>query len=134
MRTARHHQAGDFLSTKASEALDPHTRLQAFKISVFRGAENLHPFLSEISIETGQREAGAIDGGLANLSMKPDARPVQFYLQLLGMRIVKTLNRNHGNAFSLTAGRCDRLRCRLLRHKRLTFNADGADFPTRTLR
>ncbi len=70
---------------------------------MLRRTENLDAFLSEISIESGERESRTIDGRLADFSMKPDAWAFQLHLQLLGVRIVKTFHRDHRHAFSSIA-------------------------------
>jgi hypothetical protein len=68
-------------------------------------AEDLDAFLGEVRVETGKRETRTIDGRFADFSMKPDARPFQFHLQLFGVRIVETLDRYDWNCFALTARR-----------------------------
>ena len=80
-------------------------------------AQHLHAFLSEISIETRERKAGPVDGGLANFAMKSDPRPLQFHLQLFGVRVVKALDRNNRDAFLSIAWRCNRLGPALFRHE-----------------
>ena len=72
-------------------------------------AKNLDAFLGEISIETGEREAGTINGRLADLAMKPNARPFQFHLQLLRVGIVKTFDGNHRHCLALMTRRS--IRC-----------------------
>ena len=79
--------------------------------------QHLHALLGEVGVKTRQREAGAIDGGLANLPMEPNPRPFQLHLQHLGVRIVKALDRNNRDAFPLIAWRGDRLGRALFRHE-----------------
>ena len=81
------------------------------------GPEHLHALLGEISVETREREPGAIDGGLANFPMEPNPRPFQVHLQLLGVRIVKALDRYNWDTLLPIAWRCDRLRPALFRHE-----------------
>lgn len=79
--------------------------------------QHLHPLLGEVGVKARQREAGAIDGGLANFPMEPNWRPFQLHLQLLGVRIIKAVDRNNRNAFPLIAWRRDRLGPALFRHE-----------------
>jgi hypothetical protein len=92
-----------------SKSPDAQRRGQAFEIRMFRRSQYLHPFLGEIRVETRKRQAGAIDGWLANFPMEPHARALQFHLQFFGVRIVKALNRDNRDAFLLIACGCDRL-------------------------
>ena len=70
---------------------------------MFRRAQYLHPFLSEIRVETRKREAGAVDRWLANFPMESHTRAFQFHLKFFGVRIVKALNRDNRDAFLLIA-------------------------------
>src|SRR5438552_11862582 len=92
-------------------------------------AQDLHALLREISVEPGERQTGTIDRRLANFSVKAHARTVQFHQQLLGMRVIKALDRNQRDAFLLIACRCNRLGPALLRHEDLTSNVNPAQFP-----
>ena len=80
-------------------------------------SQHLHAFLGEISVEARESEAGAIDGGLANLPMEPYARPLQLHLQLLGVGIVEALHGNNRDTLLPIALRCDRLRAALFYHE-----------------
>ena len=79
--------------------------------------QHLHALLGKVGVKARQREAGAIDGGLANFPMEPNPRPFQLHLQLLGVRIVKAFDCDNRNAFPLIAWRCDRLVPALFRHE-----------------
>ena len=103
MKPARDNNARDFSRAQGTKALLPQFRGQALEIGMLGSSENLHPFLSEISIEAGEREPRTINGRFANLSMKPDAWAFQLHLQLPGVRLVKTLHRDHGHGFSSIA-------------------------------
>src|SRR5207247_4493886 len=103
MKSARHHQARNAVLAELAKPLDAQFRGQTFQIRMFRCAQHLHTFLGEIGVEPRERESGAIDGGLANLSMEPDARALELYLQLFSVRTIKTLNRNNRNALLLIA-------------------------------
>jgi hypothetical protein len=49
--------------------------------------------------------------------MESNPRPFQLHLQLLGVRIVKALDRNNWDTLLPIAWRCDRLRPALFRHE-----------------
>jgi hypothetical protein len=84
---------------------------------MFRRAQNLHPFLGEIRVETRKRQAGTVDGWLANFPMKPHARAFELHLQFFGMAIVKALDRDNRDAFLLIACGCYCLGPALFRHQ-----------------
>src|SRR4029077_3854274 len=92
-------------------------------------AQDLHALLREISVESRERQTRTVNRRLANFPVKTHARPVQFHLQLLGMKIIKALDRNHRDAFLLIACRCNRLGPALLRHEDLTSNVNHTQFP-----
>src|SRR5260370_37985540 len=91
-------------------------------------AQDLHALLREISVESRERQTRTVNCGFANFPVKAHARPVQFHLQLLGMRIIKALDRNHRDAFLLIACRCNRLGPALLCHEDLTSNVNHTQF------
>ena len=79
--------------------------------------QHLHAFLGEISVEAREREAGAVDGGLANFPMEANARPFQLHLKLFSVGIVKALDRDNRDTLLLIACRCNRLGPALFRHE-----------------
>ena len=117
MKTARHHEARNFLRAHRAESRHSHPRRQTFQISVFRRTENLHPLLREIVKETGQRKTGPVDGRLTNLAIKAHALALEAQLQTLGVRIEKTLHRHDRHIFALLARRRDRLRLKVVGHQ-----------------
>ena len=80
-------------------------------------SQYLHPFLGEICVESGEREPGAVNGWLANFAVKSDARTLELHVQLLGVRIVKSFDRDNWNAFLLIACGCNRLGPASFRHE-----------------
>ena len=78
--------------------------------------EHLHALLGKISIETREREPGAIDGGLPNFPMEPDTRSLQLHVQFLSVGIVEALHGNNPDTLLPIALRCDRLRAALFYH------------------
>ena len=103
MRSAGDHQTWNFAGAKFAETFDPQLGWQTLEISVFGCSQNLHPFLGEVTEETGQGQPWAIDGGLANLAMKSDTETFQLHMQLLRVRSIERLHRHHWNALPLIA-------------------------------
>jgi len=66
-------------------------------------SQYLNAFLGEIRVESGEREAGTVNGWLTNFPMKPDSRSLEFHLQFFRVTIVKALNRDNRNALLLIA-------------------------------
>ncbi len=80
-------------------------------------SEYLNTFFSEICVETGEREAGSVNGWLANFAVKSHARAFKFHVELFGVRIVKPFDRDNRNAFLLIACGCNRLGPASFRHQ-----------------
>ena len=80
-------------------------------------SQHLNPFLGEIRIETGEREAGAVNGWLPDFPMKPHARAFQLHVELFSVTIVKPFDRDYRNAFLLIACGCNRLSPASFRHE-----------------
>ena len=104
MRTARNDDAGNFLRAKRAETAPPNLGRQTLEVRLLGRAENLHAFLGEISVEAGEREAGTIDRGLANLAMKADTLAFQLELQVSPHARCKNFRPLRPEHFS--AGRC----------------------------
>src|SRR5207302_1112358 len=91
-------------------------------------AEDLDAFFGEVIIEAGEREAGTIDGRLADLAMKTDALALEFQVQLVRMRAIKTLDGDDRDVLALIAARTDRLSYRFVGHRILSLSRDGKNF------
>src|SRR3982074_1513053 len=109
MRSARSHQTRNFLCAQIAKAQDSLPPRKALQVRLLRGAEHLHSFLGEITVEPGEREAGPIDGRFPDLAMKTDALAFQLQLQLLRVRLVKTFDGDNRNVLPLIAPGRDRL-------------------------
>src|SRR4029077_4328305 len=129
MESARDNEAWNFAGTQRPKPPHPGFWSQALYIGMLGCAQDLHALLREISVESRERQTRTVNRGLANFPVKAHARPVQFHQQLLGMRIIKALDRNHRDALLLIACRCNRLGPALLRHEDLTSNVNHAQFP-----
>ena len=78
---------GIFASQSRAEAAFPLRSAQALEVRLLRCPQNLHPFLGEISVETGQRETGTIDGWFSNSASEATTSALQSELQLLGVTL-----------------------------------------------
>src|SRR4026208_2272228 len=117
MKAARDHQTGNFALAQFSKSPDAQFRRQTFEIGMLRGPEHLHALLGKISIETREREPGAIDGGLTNFPMEPHTRSFQLHMQLLGVGIVEAVHGNNRDTLLPIALRGDRLSAALFYHE-----------------
>src|SRR5205807_8000497 len=78
-----HHQESHSFPTRRSsdlqgaEAFDPQFGRKTFEVGVLRRAQYLDTFLGEITEEPTQGETRAVDRGLANFAVKPNARAFQ---------------------------------------------------------
>src|SRR5207248_1284875 len=101
MGAARGDETRNFLRAQTAETLDAFSRRKTFQVRLFGRAEDLDPFFGEVIIEAGEREAGTVDGGLANLAMKTDALAFEFQVQLLAVGAIETLDRDDRDILAL---------------------------------
>ena len=105
VRAARDDQAGNFLPAKAAETLGAGPRRETIEIRLLGRAQDLDAFFGEVIVEAGEGETGAVDGGLADFSMKADAIALQLQLQCFGVRLIETFHGDDRHAFpQRTAG------------------------------
>ena len=67
------------------EALDARLGWKISQVGLLGCAEDLDPFLREIIVKAGKREAGAVDRRLANFAMKSDLLSFQLQLEFLAV-------------------------------------------------
>src|SRR2546423_14469668 len=128
MRTARGHQARNFLGAQTAEALNALPARKTFEVRLLCRAEHLDAFLGEITVKTRERQSGPIDCRLPDLAMKADALAFELQLEFLAMRVVKTFHGDDRNVLPQIAPRGDRLRCRFIGHRPSPLSRDLANF------
>jgi hypothetical protein len=117
MRAARRDEARNFLRAQGAKALNTCPARETFQVRLLGRAEDLHAFLREIIIEARERQAGAVNGRLADLPMKTDALSFELELQLPLVSLVETIDRDNRNILALIAAGSDGLRCGFIGHR-----------------
>src|SRR5690348_15615952 len=126
VKTSRNNNARDFRLAEGTEAPLPLLHAQALEVGLFGCTQNLHSLLGKIGIETGQREAGTVDGRFSNSAIETPASAFQLELQFLGMTLEKRRDRHYWYIHPLCAIGTDRLHSRSLRvHLHRSFIANS---------
>ena len=131
MEPARGDDARNFLRAERAEARVSLPARQILEVGLLRRAEHLHPLLSEISVEPGEREARAIDGRLADAPLEADLPAFQFELQRLGVLFEKAFHRDDRDVHPLLAARSDGLNDRFRAHAQSSCIPNRGRFPER---
>src|SRR5438093_12672069 len=105
METARGDDARDFLRAECPKPCMPLPCRQILEVGLFRRTENLDALFSEIGVETGKREAGAVNRRFPKAPFEADLLALQLELKRLGVPLEESLDRDDRDVHALLASR-----------------------------
>src|SRR5690606_8408105 len=82
---AAHHDAGDALAAEFGKALFGVVQAEVAQVGALRQADDLDAVQGEVFVESGEGQAGAVDGGFEDLAFVAAAAPDQRHGEVVGV-------------------------------------------------
>jgi hypothetical protein len=74
---------------------------EGFQIRLLSGAQDLDAFFREVTVKTGERQSGTVNGRFADFSMKTDPLSFELEVKLLSVGAIKTIDGDNRDIFAL---------------------------------